>query len=274
MSDPIRNWSAITLGIAAELLDAEEALRTDAIAAELGKSERTIRDLLSRLCDGQLVSRARIQTGEAGNPPWGYWLSADQIPGAQRALRTPTAPLGSEAVDDAANAPPPGSVQQAGSGQPIERAGTGVEEEQAEPRRFLQQSAELATTENLKASGSSSEPSRRPLGQLLRGQELVLVDVRGPAFSQLLEGLSDTRTVDDATWIARIGDEVAFAFEATDTTRGATDLLAVLAGARLSVRLAVVGQVAPIDDLIEQARRVTPEIRRARSTRDAHDDPR
>ena len=99
------------------------------------------------------------------------------------------------------------------------------------------------------------------------------MDVSGAGLSDLLEVLAGTRALDPAAWIARVGDELVIAFESIDAHSPAGDLLAVIAGARLPVRFAVVGQVARAQDLIDQAKRVAPELRRARSEHDARRAP-
>lgn len=93
MSEPLRDWgwSAVTISIGAQLLAAEPdaPLRVEQIAHVLQQPERSVRALLDRLSSGRLVTRARLQTGEPGRPAWGYWLTEEQRPAAQRAVDTP-----------------------------------------------------------------------------------------------------------------------------------------------------------------------------------------
>lgn len=250
MRDPVRNWffSAVTVGIAAQLLDAEEPLTSEALAIALDRPKRTMRELLARLHRGQLVARVRIESGEPGRPAWGYWLNDQQIPGAQRAVDTPPALWESQHADAAAS-----------ESEDVEVREAAVVEVPADP------TPEPHTPQPVESRFPAPEEQ---CGRLVRGQELVLVHVEGTALSDLLEALSATRTADDAAWVSRIGDDVAFAFH-----RGseAVDLLAVLGGARFRARVAFVGDVVPIETFVEQARRMAPQIRRARSERDAHD---
>jgi hypothetical protein len=251
MPDPLRHWSAATVDIAERLLEASEPSRSDAIARELARPERTTRQLLAQLHGGRLIARGREHTGEPGRPAWCYYLRDDQIPGAERAVNTPP-----ELWDSLV------------TGQYDDAAATEARTERREPI--------LATTLSSprgSPAAVSTEQSGAAYGQLSRGQELVLVDINGPALSDLLEVLAGTKTIAAAAWIARIGDELAIAFDPTGTRSAAGDLLAVLAGARLSVHLAVVGQVAPANELVEQSQRLAPEIRRARSEHDAHRAP-
>ena len=253
MPAPLRDWymSSVTVDIASALLEADEPVRTDAVADALDQPERSIRNLMDRLHAGRLVSRVSQETGKPGRRPWIYWLGEEQRPGAQRAVNTPpelwsSHRLGHGDVDD---------------------------DDLSEKESLPLQNRESTDAVGLDQRGSVTDAAAKTtaVGRLVRGQELVLVDVSGTAMSDLLAALPGTRTATPASWIARIGDEIAFAFEPDSGDDAAADLLAVLAGARLSVRLAPVAHVATIDDLLDQARRLAPEIRRARSERDAHD---
>lgn len=246
MPAPLRDWyaSAVTVQIGAELLAAEpdEPSRADELARKLGRPERSIRELLERLNSGRLVTRAQLQTGEPGRPPWGHWLTDEQRPAAQRAVDTPEV-LREARRREQDSAPPTSEGEEASDG-----------------------------TERSDPSSVVAQAPRRPDISRLSGQELVIVDVHGPGYAQLLEALSGTRTADAATWVFRVGSEVGFLFDSSDAA-AAGNLLAVLSGARLSVRSESVRQVMPAAEFISHAQQVTPEIRRARSTRDAHDAP-
>lgn len=255
MLDPLRDWdwSAVTVEIGAQLLAAEpdQPLRVEQIARELHQPERSVRGLLDRLNSGRLVMRARLQTGEPGRPAWGYWLTNEQRPAAQRAVDTPEVLRKSQRKRDRESlqdhATVPGSTASASSSSPDAPA---VEE---------------------RTSGADTSALYRAQPGTL--QEIVIVDVSGPAYALLLEALSGTRRAEPATWVARVGDEAVFVFDSDDAASVAGDLVAVLAGARLSVRSASVREVMPAAELIARAHRMAPEIRRARSTRDAHEAP-
>jgi hypothetical protein len=111
------------------------------------------------------------------------------------------------------------------------------------------------------------------IGATRRGQEIVAVDVSGSAYANLLEALCTTTAGDAAGWVSRIGHELVFVFEGEGAVLDASELLSVLAGARLAVRQATVTQVMRTEDLASQAHRVSPAVRRARLTRDATDTP-
>jgi hypothetical protein len=211
--------------------------------------------LLDRLHEGRLVTRMTVVTGEPGRPPWGYWLGEEQIPGAERAVNTPQELLDSGPTDESGGAAEDGDSE-ASARQDADGGAAPVPSEYEIPPEY-----------------GSHEPQQATAGQLVRGYELVLVDVSGSGLSDLLEALAGTRTADRAIWTVRIGNELTFAFDGSGTRSDAGDLLAVLAGARLPVRHATVGRVAPAHELIDQARRIAPEIRRARSERDAHNAP-
>lgn len=102
-------------------------------------------------------------------------------------------------------------------------------------------------------------------------REVVIIDISGSAYSHLLEALSGTRKAEAATCALRVGDELAILFDSDDAASAAGDLLAVLAGARLSVRSASVREVISAAELLARAQRMAPEIRRARSSRDAYE---
>jgi hypothetical protein len=119
-----------------------------------------------------------------------------------------------------------------------------------------------------------SSPDRAPaVGSLARGQEIVIADVTGSALADVFEVLSHTELARRARWVALLGDELVFVFDGNDPVQPATDLLAILAGARLATRRATVTQVMRAEDLVEQAQRTSPAARRARMARDAHEEP-
>jgi hypothetical protein len=118
---------------------------------------------------------------------------------------------------------------------------------------------------------SDDTDAARRIGELQPDLELVMVEVGGSAFADLLQVLASTDSATGSRWAARIGNQVLFAFEGPDRVSAASDLLSVLAGARLVVRQAGVSQMMPTSELIDQARRMSPEIRRTRMARDAHD---
>lgn len=107
-------------------------------------------------------------------------------------------------------------------------------------------------------------------GHLVRGQELIFVRLTGSRTLDVFELASSSRVIQNASWTAVIGNELVFAFDGQRPTPAAIDLMAVFAGARLKVRRAAVSHVAPIDELVAQARKTTPAARRARMTRDAY----
>lgn len=258
MSAPLRDWgwSAVTVDIGARLLAAEpdEPLRVEQIASELQQPERSVRELLRRLSSGRLVARAQLQTGEPGRPAWGYWLTDEERPAAERAVDTPEV-LRKFRRKRAAE---PDHDETAASG----AAAIGDNS-----------SADTHAVEDEPTSAGAASTS--PLSDVEREavREVVIVNVSGQAYAHLLEALSGTRSADTATWAIRVGEEIVFAFGSDDATAAAGDLVAVLAGARLCVRSASVRELIPAADLIARAQRMAPEIRRARSTRDAYDAP-
>jgi predicted transcriptional regulator len=258
MAEPLRDWylSAVTVAIAAKLLAAQpdQPLRTDELARELQRPERSVRDLLDRLNTGRLVTRTQLQTGEPGRPPWGYWLADEQRPAAQRAVDTPEVLRESRHKRDSARVTDDTAVT-------------------ASPSDVRVTSPLEPDVDEAQTRAPEAEAPTAPGTGATRGQEVVIVDVSGAAYAQLLEALTETRTADDASLVIWVGDEVVFLFGGANAPSAAADLLVALAGARLSVRSATVREVMPGAELIARAGRMAPEIRRARSTRDAHDAP-
>jgi predicted transcriptional regulator len=255
MVAPLRDWewSAVTVEIGAQLLAAEpdQPLRVEQIARELQQPERSVRGVLDRLNGGRLVTRARLQTGEPGRPAWGYWLTDEQRPAAQRAVDTPEVLRKSHR----------------------KRGAKPGQDDLALPRVTASASSGSPDTPPAERRAVAADGSSLDRTQPAPLHEVVIVDVSGSAYAHLLEALSGTRKAEPATWAARVGDEVVFLFESDNAASAAGDLVAVLAGARLSVRSSPVREVVPATELIARAQRIAPEIRRARSTRDAHDAP-
>lgn len=257
MTDPLQNWfwSDVTVGIAAHLLaaDPDSPRRVDEIATELERNDRVIRGLLDRLHAGRLVARTKLVTGEAGRPAWVYWLSDEQRVIAERAVETPPSlwprresHSAIAALDPTEVAPTPDSNDE---------------------------DAFAPSQQEASDAGPGRDQSQRGIGHLHRGQELVVVDISGSAFASLLEALSSVGTASLGMWVTRLGDELVFVFDGQEPVAPASELLSLLAGARLSVRQTGVAQVMRAEDLADQAKRISPAIRRARMTRDAHDAP-
>jgi predicted transcriptional regulator len=258
MPDPLRDWysPAVTVEIAGELLAAHpgEPVRADGLAPTLRRSERGIRELLDRLYRGQLVSRAALHTGEAGRPRWGYWLADEQRPAAQRAVDTPEElrkvvrkRRGESAADDRSVA--------------------------ADAARGSAAISLAAVIDHAAEAESAPDASAHANARAAPRRELVIVDSSGSAYAHLLEALSGTRKADAATSVIRVGHEVVFVFDTSSAAHDADALLAVLGGARLLVRSASVREVITAAEFVAHAQHMAPEIRRTRSTRDAHDTP-
>lgn len=104
---------------------------------------------------------------------------------------------------------------------------------------------------------------------LRRGQELVVADITGGAYGDVLQALAEMTTqARAAVWTAVIGDELIFVFERSEA---ASELLAVLHGARVTVRRGAVSQVGPVAELLERSKEIAPQVRRARHSRAAHE---
>jgi DNA-binding transcriptional ArsR family regulator len=262
MQKPLRNWfwSEATVEIAAQLLaaEADETRRVDEIAQALDLPERRTRHLLGRLYDGRLVERAKLVTGESGRPAWAYSLTDDQRVIAQRAVDTPQELWPARTSSR--------SIVAREGGDPT------LEEPEEEIQTTSPGTSAMPTSTSQPQAAPSHGLAPEP-GRLRPGQELVVVDVGGSAFADLLETLSSASSANPAQWVTRIGHELIFAFDGSDRVSAAAEFLAVLAGARLSVRQASVTQVTGIEDLFDQAQRVSPAILRARMTRDAHNAP-
>jgi hypothetical protein len=249
-SHPLRDWySPTVIGIAERLLAApsEAPLTVDELAHPLGRGARGVRDLLDRLYQGQMVSRARAEPSGAGRPPYHYWLSEEQRPAAQRASDTEPAlwPSRRQARptprhDSAEPVPSPAAAALG------PHVGTPAEHDQVD--------------------GSGATVT----AVIAQAQQLVLVNLRVSTYADVLEVLSSSgaSAAAAAAWIAQVGHELAFAFDPAASIV-ADDLRSLFEGARLDVRVAHVGHVRPTAVMLDQARRMAPEIRRARMTRDA-----
>lgn len=250
MSPPLRDWySSAVIGIAELLLAAppDEPLTAEAIAPPLARGIRSVRDNLDRLHRGQMVSRAKSPTGGPGRNPYAYWLSEEQRPAALRATGTDPVLWPSRSRGTAAD--------HADDVEAVASSST--------PDHGL--GLEVRVAEQSDAAAKSG---------MVPGQELVLVDLDASAYADVLEALSSpaTNPATAAAWVAQLSHELVFAFDPAASI-AAEDLLSLLEGARLKVRSGRVGHVRTGAAIVDQARRMSPEIRRARMTRDANHTP-
>jgi hypothetical protein len=92
------------------------------------------------------------------------------------------------------------------------------------------------------------ETSAAEIGQLRRGQELVIAPTYAASLPALIDSLRSAEPDPDAAWAALSGEELLVAFEGDDPAGAALKLLAALAEAGIPARRASVARVGRLGE--------------------------